>query len=127
VFFAEESNQSDTGNRLVLGTAYRNTSLVMFQKAIEEFSGGLKEPSRENMESRVYQHEFYHIMGLVNLGTTLPSSHEDAANNGHCDVSGCLTSSQLDAFNPIDKLSVVRSSGSTIRCPMYGRFTSKWW
>ncbi|MFT5926778.1 MAG: hypothetical protein ACI9WL_001529, partial [Rubritalea sp.] len=46
VFFAEESNESDTGNRLVLGTAYKNTSLVMFQKTIEEFSGGLKEPSR---------------------------------------------------------------------------------
>jgi hypothetical protein len=99
VFFAEESNESDTGNRLVLGTAYKNTSLVMFQKTIEEFSGGLKEPSRENMESRVYQHEFCLIIRLVNLGTTSPSSHEDEANNGHCDVSGCLMSSQLDAFS----------------------------
>jgi hypothetical protein len=110
VFFAEESNESDTGNRIVLGTAYRNTSLVMFQKTIEEFSGGLNEPSRENVESTVYQHEFCHIMGLVNIGTALQSSHEDVANNAHCDVSGCLMSAQLEAFNPLDMLSVVGSS-----------------
>ena len=66
------------------------------------------------MESRVYQHEFCHIMGLVNLGTALPSSHEDAANNGHCDVSGCLMSSQLEAFNPIGRLSVVGCSVATL-------------
>ena len=110
VFFAEESNESDTENRVVLGTAYSNTSLVMFQKTIEEFSGGLNQPSRENVESTVYQHEFSHIMGLVNIGTALQSSHEDAANNGHCDVSGCLMSAQLEAFNPLDMLSVVGSS-----------------
>jgi hypothetical protein len=110
VFFAEESNESDTGSRVVLGTAYRNTSLVMFQKTIEEFSGGLNEPSRENVESTVYQHEFCHIMGLVNIGTALQSSHEDDANNGHCDVEGCLMSAQLEAFNPLDMLSVVGSS-----------------
>jgi hypothetical protein len=49
-------------------------------------------------------------MGLVNIGTALQSSHEDAANNGHCDVNGCLMSAQLDAFNPLDMLSVVGSS-----------------
>ncbi|MBF4986455.1 peptidase, partial [Nonlabens mediterrranea] len=90
VLFAEQSNENDSGNSVILGTAYRNTSLVMFQKTIEELSGGLNEPSRVNVETAVYEHEFAHIMGLVNIGTALQTNHEDNSNSAHCDVDGCL-------------------------------------
>ena len=41
-------------------------------------------------EATVMEHEFGHILGLTNLGATLQSDHEDAANAKHCVVSNSL-------------------------------------
>ena len=35
-------------------------------------------------------HEFGHILGLVNNGTPVQSDHHDTANGAHCDVEDCL-------------------------------------
>ncbi|AZQ44930.1 hypothetical protein [Nonlabens ponticola] len=102
VIFANRPNAANQGNSVVLGTAYRNTSLVMFQETIEEFSGGVGQPSRVVLESTVYNHEFGHIMGLVNLGTPLQSDHEDANNPKHCDVDGCLMFFEVNGGNILD-------------------------
>ncbi|MGJ8683977.1 MAG: membrane metalloprotease [Nonlabens sp.] len=101
ILFTEESNASDTSNSVTLGTAYRNTSLVMYQKTIEELSGGVGQFSRVDVETTVYEHEFGHIMGLVNVGTMIQSDHEDLVNTGHCDVDGCLMNADLDTLNPL--------------------------
>nr|WP_152557964.1 membrane metalloprotease [Nonlabens ulvanivorans] len=127
VLFADQSSENDSGNSVILGTAYRNTSLVMFQKTIEELSGGFNEPSRVNVETAVYEHEFAHIMGgLVNIGTPLQSDHEDQSNSAHCDVDGCLMSAQLETFNPLDMMNIMGSGNSAVRCSMYRRLASKW-
>ncbi|WP_124980061.1 membrane metalloprotease [Nonlabens xiamenensis] len=109
VLFTDEASANDEGNRVTLGTAYKNTSLVIFQPTIEMFSGGLGQPGRVTTESAVYQHEFGHIMGLVNLGTPLQSQHEDPDNSRHCNVDGCLMAAELEGGNITDMMGLMGS------------------
>lgn len=83
-------NDSETDNTVVLGAAYWNTSFVIFQETIEDLSNSPFEPNRSLLETTVINHEFGHIFGLTNLGTTLQSDHEDEEHPKHCDVENCL-------------------------------------
>ena len=74
----------------VLGLAYRNTSLCIFGKTIHDNSGGIGQASRTKLESTVIEHEFGHILGLVNLGSPMQTNHIDAAHGNHCNNSNCL-------------------------------------
>ncbi len=74
----------------VLGFAYFNTSMALLGGTIENNSGGFNQPSRETVETAVLQHEFGHILGLVNKGTPAIQDHEDEANEAHCNVESCL-------------------------------------
>lgn len=89
-FFADAGYEQDTDNSKVLGIAYRNTSMAIFQKTIKEYSGGLTQPSETLLTSTVMNHEFGHILGLVNNGTPMESAHQDTSHGKHCDVKGCL-------------------------------------
>ena len=90
VFFTDGESASNSGNGIVLGTAYRNTSLVIFEATVQDLTNSTFEPDRSLVETTVITHEFGHILGLTNLGTTMQTSHEDAQNPKHCDVEGCL-------------------------------------
>lgn len=74
----------------LLGTAYRNTSTVLFGRHIQENSGQFKKPSRTYLESRVLQHEFGHLLGLVNMGAEAQKEHHDTAHEKHCTNQYCL-------------------------------------
>ncbi|MEX1062816.1 MAG: hypothetical protein WEC12_04375 [Balneolaceae bacterium] len=74
----------------VLGIAYYNTSNAFFGETINSISGGLAEPSRRKVEATVFRHEYGHLMGLVNNGTELQSSHQDESNGAHCTDEECL-------------------------------------
>lgn len=86
--FVADGDYADNNN--VLGIAYRNTSVALFAKKINTVSGGVGQPSRSILETTVLNHEFGHIMGLVNVGTPLQTSHQDTAHGKHCDVESCL-------------------------------------
>ena len=98
VFFADENSESDEGNSRILGTAYRNTSCIIFGETLREFSRGITGPSLTQLESITTEHEFGHLFGLVNLGTPMVRDHEDenaeddgeATPNRHCDQENCL-------------------------------------
>jgi hypothetical protein len=89
-FFVDGASASNQGNSVVLGTAYRNTSFVLYEKTIQNISGGAFQPNRSLLETTVLTHEFGHILGLTNLGATLQSAHEDTAHPKHCNVESCL-------------------------------------
>ncbi|WP_452232529.1 membrane metalloprotease [Lacinutrix sp. MEBiC02595] len=89
-FFADGESDSNTNNGVVLGTAYRNTSFVIYEETLHGFSDSAFEPSRSLLETTVIMHEFGHILGLTNLGADLQSNHEDAEHPKHCDVETCL-------------------------------------
>lgn len=89
-FFADGASSSNTDTAVVLGTAYRNTSFVIYEKTLQSLSDSPFEPNRSLLESTVITHEFGHILGLTNLGTALQSNHEDAEHTKHCNVASCL-------------------------------------
>jgi hypothetical protein len=90
VFFADGKSVTDTSTSVVLGTAYWNTSLVIYQKTVQGLSDSPLEPNRSLLETTAINHELGHILGLTNLGAALQSAHEDNAHPKHCDVSSCL-------------------------------------
>lgn len=86
--FIADGSYEESNN--VLGVAYRNTSVVLFGSRIDELSGGVGQPSQSLLETTVMNHEFGHIMGLVNVGSPLQSDHQDTAHGRHCTVKSCL-------------------------------------
>jgi hypothetical protein len=75
----------------VLGVAYRNTSLCLLGKTIFDNSGlVVGQVTRTKLESTVIEHEFGHLLGLVNTGTPMVTNHNDKAHNHHCTVKTCL-------------------------------------
>lgn len=89
-FFADAKSSTDTNTSVVLGTAYRNTSFVIYENTVKKLSGGAFKPSTTVLETIVIEHEFGHILGLTNAGTALQSDHEDPNHKRHCDVESCL-------------------------------------
>ena len=88
--FIDGEYSENTENGTVLGVAYRNTSFVLFEESIQSFSGQPLAPSRTVLESTVLNHEFGHLLGLVNAGTPLQSDHQDVEHGRHCTVEDCL-------------------------------------
>lgn len=74
----------------VLGFAYFNTSMALMGETIDQNSGGFNQPDRDIVETAVLEHEFGHILGLVDNGTPAVQDHLDEANGAHCDVESCL-------------------------------------
>lgn len=89
-FFADAKSSTDTNTAVVLGTAYRNTSFVIYENTIKKLSSSPVKPSRIVLETTVVNHEFGHILGLTNIGTSLQSNHEDTNHKRHCNVTSCL-------------------------------------
>ncbi|MFV8363105.1 membrane metalloprotease [Flavobacterium sp. ZT3P35] len=89
-FFADGKSSKDTDTSVILGTAYRNTSFVIYEQTVHGLSDSAFEPNRSLLETTVITHEFGHILGLTNLGTTLQSNHEDTEHPKHCIEKTCL-------------------------------------
>jgi hypothetical protein len=90
ILYLEGEYDQNSGSSKVLGVAYGFSSMAVFEKTIREFSGGLAQPSRVVVESSVTNHEFGHIIGLVNNGTPMAAPHQDIAHGRHCDNKSCL-------------------------------------
>lgn len=80
--FSEDAN--------VLGFAYYNTSMVIFQEKIENNTGGTLRPSQSTVEGAVLNHEIGHNLGLVANGSPMQDPHQDEENGKHCDNENCL-------------------------------------
>lgn len=88
--FVDGPYARDDQNAKVLGIAYGGSSVIMFGKTIHDYSGAIGEPNRDVLESTVIEHEFGHLMGLVDDGTKMAVGHLDGAHGHHCDNSACL-------------------------------------
>jgi len=94
--FLNGSSSSDSGNSVILGTSYRNTSFVIFEEKIQSLSNVHAGTSLEVLETTIILHEFCHLLGLVNFGTEMINNHEDTANKAHCSVENCLMYHQVE-------------------------------
>src|SRR5680860_254776 len=90
IYFADGSNEDDTDTKTVLGTSFRNTSIVIYGKTVQFIANHTNNLDRSTVESTVINHEFGHLFGLVNMGTPMQTNHEDAESKGHCSVTNCL-------------------------------------
>ena len=90
VLFINGKSSKDTSSGSILGSAYWNTSFVIYEEIIQGLSNSTFEPERSLLESSVINHEFGHILGLTNLGSDLQSDHEDADHPKHCNEEDCL-------------------------------------
>ncbi|MBA2563258.1 MAG: hypothetical protein H0V14_10185 [Chitinophagaceae bacterium] len=74
----------------ILGIAYFNTSFCIFGKIINANSGAIGQVSRTKFYTIVFEHEFGHLLGLVDLGSPMQSDHKDEAHGYHCTNTACL-------------------------------------
>ncbi|MBT8184682.1 MAG: membrane metalloprotease [Eudoraea sp.] len=88
--FLDGEYSENTENGSVLGVAYRNTSFVLFEETVQSFSNQPLAPSTTVLESTVINHEFGHLLGLVNAGTAMVNDHQDVAHGRHCTSEDCL-------------------------------------
>jgi len=91
LFFSDQNSEEDTDNAVLLGSAYRNTSMVIYEKTLMQINNNaITQTDRTAIETGTLRHEFGHLFGLVNGGTPLTSDHHDEENGRHCDVEECL-------------------------------------
>lgn len=94
----------------VLGIAYFNTSMAIFEEVIRENSGGIGAPPTAVIEAASIRHEMGHVLGLVNSGTPMqgeesgPNDHHDEANGAHCTEEGTLMYHQVETTDFIQNL-----------------------
>lgn len=99
IYFADApaKKKEDKDEDLVtLGAVYRNTSMVIYESSIRELTKKSIFINNATVETATLNHEFCHWLGLVDLGTSALSEHEDVDRTNHCNVSGCLMQSQLE-------------------------------
>ena len=94
IFFANTKSAKQEENKLILGTAYRNTSMVIFEKTVQELSKSSLVPEA-TIEATAMKHEFGHLFGLVNIGSPSQIDHEDTENDSHCTLESCLMAAEI--------------------------------
>ena len=102
--FLDGGYTEDTDKSKVLGVTYRNTSVAIFEKTIQSLTDQPTEPQRYVLEATVYEHEFGHVLGLVNNGSPMQTDHEDASHAHHCDNSNCLMNWQVESGGVVGNL-----------------------
>lgn len=90
ILFLDAGYIQDTDNTKYLGIAYGTTSIAIFQKTVSNYSGGITQPTNEVLETTIVNHEFGHVLGLVNNGTSMQTNHQDNDHGHHCDNDECL-------------------------------------
>lgn len=91
VFFANGNKETDTETGFTLGTSYFNTSIVIYEKTLQDLEAG-GNGNLAVLEGVTVQHEFGHLFGLVNIQNDdiHPTDHEDPNASRHCVVESCL-------------------------------------
>ena len=98
IFFADKKSETASSSQIVIGKAYRNTSLVIFEKEVRDLAESLTNASISQVEHTTLRHEFGHLFGLVDTGSPAQSAHEDTNPDykGHCNVDGCLMAALIE-------------------------------
>jgi hypothetical protein len=98
IYFADAPAESDDEEEglVTVGAVYRNTSMIIHSRTIRSLASRSVLISVGDVESATLNHEFGHLFGLVNLGTTpVNADHEDENAKNHCNVEGCLMRAEL--------------------------------
>jgi hypothetical protein len=88
----------------VLGFAYYNTSMAIFQEKIEDNTGAPLQAAQSTVEGAVLRHEIGHNLGLVANGSPMQTEHQDEPHGRHCDDESCLMFYAVRTLGFIDSL-----------------------
>lgn len=104
IYFANGNSSNDTSVSVTLGTAYRNTSIVVFEKTLLDLQASQGSDILV-LEATTTHHEFGHILGLVNLSNDdiHPTGHEDTAHANHCVIEDCLMYFESTNFRSLQR------------------------
>lgn len=96
IYFADGKKIDDSDTKITLGTAFRNTSIILYGQTIQTFASKPNAPRKAVIEAATLNHEFGHLFGLVDLGIEPVSDHEDPDNKAHCIVNKCLMKASIE-------------------------------
>lgn len=89
IMFLDTEYSESTASSKVLGISYGASSIAVFEKSIYRYAQP-DMPARGTLETVVLDHEFGHILGLVDNGTPMVTSHKDPDHGAHCSNTTCL-------------------------------------
>ncbi len=106
IYFADAPSDGDDIDEglVTLGAVFRNTSMVIYESTVRDLASLSNFITVTEVESSTLNHEFAHLMGLVNLGTDTVNNHEDPNAENHCVVDGCLMRAELQFGGPTMKM-----------------------
>lgn len=112
IYFADAPSESDDEDEdlVTLGAVYRNTSMVIHESTVKKLAKQSFLISEADIEAATLNHEFGHLFGLVDLGTTPVNEHEDIDAENHCDVENCLMRAELQFGGGMKKMLANRAS-----------------
>ncbi len=84
----------------IFATLYWNTSYCLFGKAISESSGSAGQISYPGLMTLLMEHEFGHLLGLVDQGSPMLVNHRDLPNGAHCNNNNCLMNYGIEISSP---------------------------
>lgn len=117
IYFTDAVPSEDLENSTVtLGAVYRNTSMVVYEENVRFIANQSNEITITDVETATVNHEFGHLLGLVDLGSPEVNPHEDPNANSHCNVLGCLMSAELQ-FGPGMKKALKNSKSKGVSVP----------
>jgi hypothetical protein len=98
IYFADAPSDTDDPEEgtVTLGAVYRNTSMVIYEATVRELAQKSSRITLEDVETATLNHEFGHLLGLVDLGSPPVNDHEDPNAQHHCDVNGCLMRAEIE-------------------------------
>jgi len=98
IYFADAPSDSDDeeSSSVTLGAVYRNTSMVIHEATVRRLAARSALVSLADAETATINHEFGHLFGLVDLGSSEINPHEDPESENHCDQAGCLMRAELE-------------------------------
>lgn len=90
----------------IFGSAYWNTSICLFGKTISNNSGTVGHISQSQLLTVLFEHEFGHLLGLVNQGSPMQTNHQDVSDGAHCINKNCLMyyEIEIEAISPTSSL-----------------------
>ncbi len=97
IYFADAPSEDDDAaeGTVTLGAVYRNTSMVIHESTVRDLATQSSQVTIADVETAALNHEFGHLLGLVNLGSPTVNDHEDPDATHHCDIQGCLMRAEL--------------------------------
>ncbi len=122
IYFADVPSEDDKEEEdlVTLGAVYLNTSMVIYEDTIRTLASKSSLVAVSDVETATLNHEFGHLLGLVNLGSAPVNDHEDVDAENHCNVQGCLMRAELQFGAGMKKMLENRASKGIVDAPDLG-------